>query len=157
MKSPSLDLFADPNFIEENKVFYDRYIKLRVHGYPAKQSFLKVFGLEYWGGDQDSEQHGQQRVEAMECTPYYLEQFDAVLKAIPPTELWNAQRSIHERLTLIRNPYIKASTQLSAQRDLDVLLGIVVIDENGKTKAGRSLDDFYASLPTSTPSDTKAG
>jgi hypothetical protein len=150
-----IDDFAQPAFVKANKQFYDRYIKLRVHGYPAKQSFLRVFGPENWGGEHSTEQHGYERIEAIESTTYYLEQFDKVLEETSVSKLWNAKTSIHSLLKLVRDPYVKPSTQLNAQKELNVLAGIVVIDENGKTKAGRSLEDFYAGV--STTSEVAAG
>jgi hypothetical protein len=142
MKTLNTDIFATDEFIEDNRSLYDQYIKLRVHGHPAHQSFIRVFGAEFWEGPQQ----GYNRIQAMEYTPYFQTQFDKVLEATPVSELWNAKKAINGLLTLANDPMVRDSTRLKAQDNLSLLAGIVVVDENGKTKAGRSLADFYAGI-----------
>lgn len=136
------DDFATDDFIELNKPYFDAYIKLRVHGYPKQEAFVRVFGADNWGG----QQQGYNRTSAMEATQYFIEQFDAVLKATPTDELWNAKLAIHGYLETSRDPMNRDTVRLAAKKELSILTGIVVVDENGKTKAGRSLEDFYASV-----------
>lgn len=136
------DQFATEEFISDNRSLYDRYIELRVHGYPSHQAFLRVFGADYWEGPQQ----GYQRLEAMEGTSYYQDQFKKLLKSIQVSELWDVKKAINALLETYRNPMERGSTRLNAQKELNIMCGIVVIDENGKTRAGKSLDDFYAQV-----------
>ena len=137
------DEFADPEFIEVNKPFFDKYVAMRVHGYDPKQAFLSVFGAKHFG----ESQHGYRRIDAIESTQYYTQTFAEKLKQEPVAELWCAKKAIHTLLANVRSPFVRDSTRLAALKELNVLVGIVVVDENGKTKAGRNLSDFYDSVP----------
>src|ERR1700730_11077872 len=134
-------MFGDPELAELNKEQCDAYTAYRVRGVHCSVAFRRVFGEEYM----DSVSHI--RVELTEHNPYFREQFLKKLKAIKVEELWDAKRSINELLGMAQNPFAKDSTRLNAMRELNILIGIVVVDENGKTKAGRNLADFYANLP----------
>ena len=141
------DEFADPDFIQQNQSFFDRYIDMRVHGHDPRQAFVHVFGNEHW----NENQQGYRRIEAIESSPYYTEQFALKLKSIPVGELWDSKKAVNALLTNVRSPFVKDATRLSAIKELNILVGIVIVDDNGKTKAGRSLADFYAQntpLPT---------
>lgn len=135
-----LDEFAEPKFIELNRPYFDRYVDMRVRGYSSHQAFLRVFGPDNW----PDQMRGYSRLEAIESTDYYQERFELILKAIPYAELWNTKTAINQLLCTVRNQMAKDSVRLNAAKELNILCGIVVVDENGKTKAGRSLEDFYA-------------
>ena len=137
------DVFATDEFISDNRELFDEYIKLRVHGYPSHQSFLRVFGGEYWEGPVQ----GLNRVEAMEGTQYFQTKFAEMLNATEVAKLWDVKKAINGFLTIARDPMTRDSTRLAADKELNLLVGIVVVDENGKTRAGRSLEDFYKQLP----------
>lgn len=129
--------YAEEQFAELNKAYYDRYVEHRVRGYTAYQSMSKVFGLKAMS------QVTFEIAEKLEANPYYIRRFDERLKAIKVEELWNVKTSLHELLCIARSPLSKDSTRLNAVKELNVMVGIVVVDENGKTKAGRTLEDFY--------------
>ncbi len=137
-----IDEFADPEFIELNKTFFDKYIALRVQGHSAHTAFLRVFGQDHW----PDTQRGHARLEAIESTDYFNKHFDAALAEIKVSDLWNPKRALNELLCVVRGPYVKDSTKLNAIKELNIMVGIVIVDENGKTKAGRSLSDFYDSV-----------
>ena len=150
-----VDQFADPEFIELNKSFYDKYIALRVQGHSAHVSFLRVFGKDHWP---DSGQQGHARLEAIESTEYFNTHFDAALEKISVKDMWNPKRALNELLCVVRGPYVKDSTKLNAIKELNIMVGIVIVDENGKTKAGRTLADFYDSVdavPSTKPAEEK--
>ena len=135
-----LDDFANPEFIELNKSFFDKYIELRVQGNDPRTSFIRVFGMEHL----PQEAQGiARRLEGIESTDYFNPHFDAALEATPVSKLWNPKRSLNELLCLVKGPYVKDSVKLNAVKELNIMVGIIIVDENGKTKAGRSLNDFY--------------
>jgi hypothetical protein len=138
----NLDEFADPEFIKLNQSFFDDYIKLRVHGKPAYQSFIRVFGSEHWEGVQQ----GHNRIEAIESTQYFLTQFDKVLEETSASDLWNAKKALHALLAASQDLNNRDAVRLAAVKDLNLLTGIVIVDENGKTRVGRTLNDFYTEL-----------
>jgi hypothetical protein len=138
-----LDDFADPEFIALNKSFFDKYISLRVQGHDQRTAFLRVFGIEHLPQDAQGQ---QRRLEAIESTDYFNTHFNAALEAIKVSDMWNPKRALNELLCVVRGPYVKDSTKLNAIKELNIMVGIVIVDENGKTKAGRSLADFYDSV-----------
>lgn len=138
----NLDEFAEPEFIELNKSFYDDYVKLRVHGKPAYQAFIRTFGAEHWEGVQQ----GHNRIEAIESTQYFLNEFDRVLESTSTNDLWNAKKALHSLLATSQDPNNRDAVRLAAVKDLNLLTGIVIVDENGKTRVGRTLNDFYAEV-----------
>jgi hypothetical protein len=128
--------FADLDFAELNSEAFDAYIEYRVKGQHAQSAFVRVFG---------EDTHSHIICEYIEHNPYYHRQFKKRLKEIKVEELWNDKMAISELLATARNPYFKDSTRLNAIKELNILIGITVVDENGKTKQGRSLSDFYGS------------
>ena len=134
------DMFKERDFAEANKEFFDQYVEYRVRGYHGHTSFQRVFGDEATG----SQAHI--RIENIEHNPYYKERFKRRLEEIKVEELWNTKTSLNELLSMARNPFAKDSTRLNAMKELNILVGITVVDENGKTKAGRNLEDFYKAL-----------
>ena len=129
--------FADETFVRANEGLVAKYVEYRVKGYPEQMAFLRVFGSDYKDGAL------AQRIDNLEHNVVYRKMFDTRLRDIPLEELWNARLSVQELLTIARSWFAKDATRLAAMRELNVLCGITVIDENGKTKAGRRLEDFY--------------
>jgi len=134
------DHFGDEEFAldKQNKKYFDLYIEYRVRGYHPHVAFRRVFGSDYM------DSNAPQRIEMTEHNPYYRERFKERLKEIKIEELWETKTSIHELLSMARNPFAKDTTRLNAMKELNVLVGITVVDESGKTRAGRSLADFYS-------------
>jgi hypothetical protein len=133
--------FGDRDFAEANRQYFDPYVEYRVRGYHPHVAFRRVFGEDYM------DSNAPQRIEMAEHNPYFRERFATRLKEIKIEELWNEKTSIHELLSLARNPFAKDTTRLNAAKELNILIGITVTDENGKTKKGRDLSDFYDNLP----------
>jgi len=132
--------FGDEDFAVENKKYFDSYIEYRVRGYHPHVAFRRVFGDEYM------DSNSPQRIEMTEHNPYFRRRLGERLKEIKIEELWETKTSIHELLSMARNPFAKDTTRLNAMKELNVLVGITVVDESGKTRAGRSLADFYQNL-----------
>ena len=132
--------FGLVSFAEANAEVFNAYVEYRVKGYHSHVAFRRVFGEDYM----DSVSHI--RIEMVEHNDYFRAQFARRLKEIKVEELWETKTALHELLSLARNPFAKDTTRLNAMKELNILVGIVVVDENGKTKAGRSLDDFYKNL-----------
>ena len=124
---------------------FDKYIKLRVHGIHSMTAFRNVFPLDWMDNS-----NGPARANNVEFNPYVISKLRDALATINPAELWNPKISVHEMLSLARDPYAKDSSRLGAMKELNILLDITVVDENGKTKKGRSLDDFYIDLSSLT-------
>lgn len=149
-KLPAI-LFSDESWLAENFDSFREYIEYRVHGYFASVAFRRVYGEENSG---DTYTH--HRIENLEATRLYRDLFARRLSEVKISELWNTKVSVHELLSLTRNPFAKDTTRLQAAKELNVLVGITVVDENGKTKAGASLEDFYKTEGNSKPDESAA-
>jgi hypothetical protein len=131
--------FSDEQFLTSHLDLLLDYVGYRVQGMFSSDAFRRVFGKECSEGTQAHE-----RLINLEHTSLYRNVFRNALDTAKVGDLWNTKTSIHELLSLVRNPYAKDATRLQAAKELNVLVGITVVDENGKTKAGSSLNDFYA-------------
>lgn len=126
-----------------NHEVFDAYVELRLHGIHSTSAFRQAFSECDGITSRSADNFFFDRVNAVEYNPYVTGRLRDRLAVVKPQELWNTNIAINEILSLARDPMSKCSTRLNAMKELNVLIGIVVIDENGKTKAGRSLDDFY--------------
>lgn len=131
---------ATESYAESHKDEMDAYIMMKVFGQHSSVAFRRVFGEDMW------DTYSQARIYAIESTEYYQFNFRAVLNATPITALWNDKISVHELLSMARNVFAKDATRLAAMKELNVIVGVTVIDPNGNTKKGSSMADYYASL-----------
>lgn len=134
MTSIATQTYADLDFATLNSEAYDQYIEYRVRGHHPQTAFIRVF-------DEDNRSHII--CEMIEHNPYYKAQFAKRLKEIKIEELWNDKIAVHALLSAANNPFFKDSSRVAAIKELNVLIGVTVVDESGKTRAGRSLADFY--------------
>lgn len=130
--------FASEQFAFHNRQIFDEFIALRVHGVSPYVAYRMVLGEDY------ADNYAQARIYAIEMNPYYKREFHAQLEATPVSELWNPKVAVHELLSLVRDRFAKESARMSAIKELNVIANITIVDETGKTKAGRNLADFYA-------------
>jgi hypothetical protein len=138
-------MFGEEKFAELNKDHFDAYIEYRVRGYHASVAFTRIF-------DEVNAQHAQLAAEFLEHNPYYQRRFKERLEAIKLEKLWDTKISVHELLSVARNPFARDSTRLNAMKELNIMYGITIVDENGKTQRGKGLADFYASVVPPEPS-----
>lgn len=130
--------FASETFAAHNKQIFDEIIELRVRGISQFVAYRMVLGDEY------NDNMAQARIYSIEMNPYYKREFNRVLEATPVHEMWNPKVAVHELLSLVRDRFAKESARMSAIKELNVIANITIVDESGKTKAGRNLADFYA-------------
>lgn len=133
--------FADERFALNNKALFDEFIELTVRGVDIASALRLTFGECMLA---DSEAHG--RVWGIQRNPYYKKQFALRLKAIPTNEMWNPKLAVHNLVKLALDPSAKDSARINAMKELNVITGITIVDENGQTKIGRSMDDFYTAM-----------
>lgn len=137
--------YALESFAELRKEQFDQYIEYKVHGYHSTVSFRRVFGAEEYDGN------AHIKIDNVETNPYYTAMFKERMEAVKTSELWNTKISINELLGVARNPFGKDTAKLAAMKELNIMCGITVVDDSGKTRAGRSLDDFYAMQDEANP------
>lgn len=130
--------FEDPRFAEHNQALFDEFIDLVIQGHDMRASFALVFGMEV-----ATDNYTGQRILCTQRNPYYKMRYKKRMEEMPLKELWSVKSSIHNLVKLVRDPEVAASAKLNAIRELNIIYGITMIDENGNSKMGRSMDDFY--------------
>lgn len=120
---------------------FTQYVELRVHGVHSHEAFRRVFPFAWFEGS-----NGFARANAVEFNPQTISRLRDAIANVKPSTLWNPNLAIHAMLSLAQDPFAKDNTRLGALKELNVLCNIIIVDENGKSRAGRSLDDFYRDL-----------
>lgn len=132
--------FEHPDFLANNKVGFDIYIGHRIDGHSGYRAMRMTFGDAFITDNQ-----GMARVFAIERNPYYAEEFARRLQATKVEQFWNPKMALHSLITIVQDPMAKHTAILGAIKELNVLTNLTIVDEAGKTKPGRNLDDFYKS------------
>lgn len=138
---PTAEDFALLRFAQNNQALFDEFIELAVRGVPIADCMRLTFGE-----DMLADQYAHGRIWAIQRNPYYKGKFAKRLQEIPTAELWNPKLAVHNLVKLALDPGAKDSARINAMKELNVITGITVVDENGQTKIGRSMDDFYAKM-----------
>lgn len=133
--------FSSSDFVDAFKPQLDRYVSLRIAGRNSRTALRVAFGEGY----ADS-LNAQSYVDHIECNAYYSQAFNQTLARIPVDQLWNRKTALHRLLSLAEDPYVKDNVRALAIKELNILVGITVEDENGKPKQVRTLDDFYKDI-----------
>jgi hypothetical protein len=135
-------LFADPDFAEECAPCFDYFIDQLAKGVSKDIAIIDAFMMIR---KNVSLANAYELAVAAECNPYVKERFDKVLAAKKPTELWSVNKSLHSLLRLVNDRRTRDSAKIQAIKELNVMAGITMVDEFGKTHGtGNSLSDFYA-------------
>lgn len=137
-EAPAPAQMATETWLNNNVQEVDEYIEQRVRGFQPIRTMRKVFGEEYYDSKIST------RVNMLESTDYFKKKFEERLKSISMDTLWNDKLSVHKMLLIVNDDLEKGSTRLRAIQELNVLIGITIVDENGKTRKGSSMADFYA-------------
>ncbi|MCX4170692.1 MULTISPECIES: hypothetical protein [Paraburkholderia] len=136
--------FADQEFAKECAPCFDYFIEQLVKGIPRDIAIIDAFQMIR---KNVSLFNAHELGLAAECNPYVKDRLDVALAEKKASALWNTNKSINRMLKIVENPREKGQTKIAAMKELNVLVGITVVDENGQTRAGRSLEDFYAEAP----------
>ena len=127
---------------EDNERQFAAYAKNRVEGHGPSAAFRRAFGP---GHRVDDAYHYSEQIEN---NPWYKERFAQELAAMPMDKIWNSKVAINALRQMTLDANNKCATRLAAMKELNVLANITFVDENGKTRAVKGLDDFYATLPS---------
>lgn len=134
-------VMADENFAIRHAKEYQAYAHLKLSGMLPSIAFRRVFP-EYLSTDS----FATARIYALESSELFVQYYRQIMLSTPVRELWNEKLAIHRLLTIAQNPFEKGSVHVSAVKELNVLVGITIVDEDGKTRKGGSMADFYRSL-----------
>lgn len=127
-------------FAEDHPFWFDAYVELRVRGTSAQIAFKRVFPNDVTLCPQ-----WPRFLEAVEYNQYTQRRINERLNELSASDLWNPKTSLFELIQIAKDPFAKDTARLGAIKELNVMCNIVVVDENGKTRAGKTLADFYAS------------
>lgn len=135
--------FEDPVFAANNKEIFNRYLDLRIKGHRPHMALRMAFGNEF-------AEDGQliSRAFCIERNPYVVEQFPRRLEKTKEGDQWNVKTSVHELLSIVRDPIEKGNVRMAAIKELNTMAGIVIDDSDEKAKSRRGLADFYENAPT---------
>lgn len=134
-------MFRDERFAEGNVDIFTDYVNARVAGHMPSVAFRRAFGIGYRSEDV------YKFSEQVEHNPWFTDHFASALAAMPMDKLWNNKLAINALRQLTLDAFVKCSTRLAAMKELNVLANITFVDESGRTRANKSLNDFYSSLP----------
>jgi hypothetical protein len=123
---------ADSEVVEDFLDFALRYVEYRAFGHPPIIAWYKTFGML----DNTREDHA--RSERYEYNPVIQSLYEYKLKELSVDKLWTAKAAAHRLLSIALSPDSKCSTQVAAAKELNVMFGITIVDENGKTRAART-------------------
>jgi hypothetical protein len=115
----------------------EEYSTYRAYGVDGQKAFLRVFGTGYadlWLTD---------RVEALEHNPVFRALFARKFESLKVGEMWSLKQAVFELLSLVNHPFVKDTVRFSALKELNVIYGITMVDDQGRTTRGKSLKDFY--------------
>jgi hypothetical protein len=132
-------VFGEHQFAVENALLFDRYVEYRLMGVPPGIAFRKSFPRQYC----DDFQKLPIYADAVEFNLYTIRRLRDKINEIDVSQLWNNKISIHEMLSIVRDPSAPAAAKARVMESLNLLAGITMIDDKGKTRLGSSLDDFY--------------
>lgn len=137
--------FGLESTVTANEGVMGEYVELRAKFYHPRIAFVRIFGSEY------EDEHLMTRIEALELNPALVRLLKMRRSEMKVSDLVTERTAVEDYLSISRNPFEKGSTRVAAMREVNVLMGIAVVDEKGQTKrAGMSLDDFYTSQPGKT-------
>jgi hypothetical protein len=129
--------FRDEQWARDNIVSVSEYADYRAMGWSPEKAFLRVFGTDY------ADWYLEARCATLEHNIIFRRVFAEKYASLKTDELFSAKQSAYELLRLINSDFTKCSTKLAAIKELNIMFNITVVDDNGKTRAGSALADFY--------------
>ncbi len=132
-----LEEFSKVEYALRNRASFDLYIEHKLRGETSLTALMAAFGYEY-----ATDMVVAHRIYLLEANPYFVENFDRRLGELALSKLWSPARSAYNLIQLARNAD-KENVKLAAIKELNVIFGITTVDDAGRTRATRRLDDFY--------------
>lgn len=140
-----------PGYIRQFHAHYKEYARLRAtKGMYRTIALRRAFGEAFNGPDAET------MCYLVESTDLYADAYRHFLTKTPMSEMWNDRISVQRLLEMANNPFDRSgASTMKAIQELNVLIGITIVDENGKTRKGGSMADFYRSVGAQEDQETK--
>ncbi|MCA7922123.1 hypothetical protein LGM35_06460 [Burkholderia cenocepacia] len=128
--------FASLEYAEEFSELFDRFIELCIQGIPGEDAIIDAFEMIQNGARLHN---AKELARAARANPYFKTRFPAQLKKARPADLWNTRKAINYFLTMALDPNVRDTVRFNAARELGVLTGITIVDENGQTRRAEEM------------------
>lgn len=122
---------------EEGKRIRDAYIAAILDGYTERQAALFVVNH---AADAD------RMVKAMRDDLYVIRTLHEARKKARVSKVWGAGKAVMALYDLTQDPAVRDSVRLNAIKELNVIAGITIVDENGNTKRAEEMAGLLARL-----------
>jgi hypothetical protein len=140
MEADFLTLKGD-DILRYHSAELDRYLKLKSLGKSSMAALAGAFDHEYC-----SSMNSQFIINLIETNDHYLNALPAYIEKFKSHAVWSPEISARVLASIATDESAKKSDRIAAAKELNVIYNITIIDEKGNTRAGRSLDDFYADV-----------
>jgi hypothetical protein len=137
----TLDTFDNTVIAHYHREALDRYLKLKAIGQSSRAALSGAFGFEY-----ASVMNQQYYIDLIESSDAYTSALPKYVATLKHHAVWSPEISARTLAAIATDQSLKSSDRIAAAKELNVIFNITVVDENGKTKAGRSLADFYSDV-----------
>lgn len=127
--------------IHYHRAALDRYLKLKAIGKSSIAALAGSFGPGY-----AVSMHAPICIDLIETNDHYLNALPAYIEKFKSHAVWSPEIAARVLASIAMDESAKKSDRIAAAKELNVIYNITIIDEKGNTRAGRSLDDFYADV-----------
>jgi hypothetical protein len=142
VSAPEYEELITTQYAMRNEKAFADYVELRLHGVHSHTAFRRIFPATWINRNEGTA--WMALAVAVDYNPWVTARLRDRIAETEAKDLWNPKIAVHELVSLTRDPFAKDTSRLGAMKELNVLLNITIVDENGKTRAGRRFEDFYA-------------
>lgn len=147
----TLDTFDNDVIAHYHRDALDRYLRLKAIGQSSRAALSGAFGYEY-----ATVMNQQYYIDLIESSDAYTSALPKYVAAMKDHAVWSPEISARTLAAIATDQSLKASDRISAAKELNVIYGVTIVDENGKTRrGGHTLEDFYK-MTADQPANTKA-
>ncbi|WP_179404092.1 hypothetical protein [Burkholderia guangdongensis] len=146
MAAAIADTFANDVIQRCHGTALNRYIRLKAIGRSSIAALSGAFGADY-----SMSMNPHVYIDLIETSDAYVNGLPHAIEALKDHSIWNAEISARVLASIATDESAKRSDRIAAAKELNVIYGVTVIDENGKTKAGMTLDDLLKMTPSAAP------
>ncbi|WP_186080035.1 hypothetical protein [Burkholderia gladioli] len=137
----SIDLFGDDDYIRQTiQPFVRKYARLRAHAMEAGTAFISTFKLSI------NDDRWPLKKQALESTEFYAAMFKEEFSKVKAEDLLNPKSALFKYMEIVNCRKTNGASKVAALKEAALIAGVTVIDEDGKVKAGASLNEFYQSV-----------
>ncbi|MDN8008203.1 hypothetical protein QZN06_06475 [Burkholderia multivorans] len=141
-----LETFKNDRIEAHHGAAVRRYIVLRVIGHKALAALANAFGPSY-----AHSLYAHTIIDLIETSDFYMSGFAsaAAKRDKMDSPLWNAMAAARVLISIATDESAKRTERIAAAKELNVLYGITIIDENGNTRrSGVTLDELLKMTPS---------